>query len=111
MNENRCVCCGAVIPEGTMVCRICSGDIRKRIEETRPGETICISYDQCQQLLAQMPEPMANRVITCRVCKYRFTGEIYANCCEKQMEKTGWIVEIPVILDWFCADGERKEGR
>lgn len=23
MNEDRCVCCGAVIPEGRMVCPIC----------------------------------------------------------------------------------------
>lgn len=22
-NENRCVCCGAIIPEGTQVCPIC----------------------------------------------------------------------------------------
>lgn len=25
MNDNRCVCCGAVIPEGTQICRKCRG--------------------------------------------------------------------------------------
>lgn len=25
--ENRCVCCGAIIPEGLMVCRDCDNDI------------------------------------------------------------------------------------
>lgn len=24
MSENRCVCCGTIIPEGGMVCSICS---------------------------------------------------------------------------------------
>ena len=23
MNENRCVCCGEIIPEGRMVCPLC----------------------------------------------------------------------------------------
>lgn len=24
MSENRCVCCGTIIPEGSMVCSVCS---------------------------------------------------------------------------------------
>lgn len=27
MNENRCVCCGEIIPEGRMVCPICEGSV------------------------------------------------------------------------------------
>ena len=30
MNENRCVCCGRVIPEGRQVCPICEKEAGKR---------------------------------------------------------------------------------
>lgn len=33
MNDNRCVICGAVIPEGRMVCGACQREIDKKIEE------------------------------------------------------------------------------
>lgn len=29
MNENRCVCCGEIIPEGRMVCPKCQGQFDK----------------------------------------------------------------------------------
>ena len=29
MDEDRCVCCGAVIPEGRMVCPNCLVDVKK----------------------------------------------------------------------------------
>ena len=32
MNENRCVCCGAVIPEGRMVCPDCE----RKAEQEQP---------------------------------------------------------------------------
>lgn len=35
--EDTCVCCGAVIPEGTQVCRLCS----KKIAETKPAIAPC----------------------------------------------------------------------
>ena len=40
----------------------------------------------------------------CKDCGHRFDGEHYPNCCEVMMGKTGWIVEIPVSDDWYCAD-------
>ena len=30
MNENRCVCCGEIIPEGRMVCPACEGKISQQ---------------------------------------------------------------------------------
>ena len=30
MNDNRCVCCGRVIPEGRQVCPICEKNAGKR---------------------------------------------------------------------------------
>jgi hypothetical protein len=35
MNEDRCVCCGAVVPEGTWVCINC----KMKLEETCDGKT------------------------------------------------------------------------
>lgn len=32
MSENRCVCCGEVIPEGTQTCKTC---VRKYMEQER----------------------------------------------------------------------------
>ena len=29
MNEDRCVCCGAVVPEGRQVCPQCQGEFDK----------------------------------------------------------------------------------
>ena len=37
MAEDRCVCCGAVIPEGRMVCPNCLVTV-KRNEEKESGE-------------------------------------------------------------------------
>lgn len=33
--ENRCICCGEVIPEGRQVCPTCENDPRRTIENER----------------------------------------------------------------------------
>ena len=40
--ENRCVCCGAIIPEGRMVCPMCEmtadeGNAQNRLKEVEHG--------------------------------------------------------------------------
>lgn len=36
MNENRCVCCGEIIPEGTQVCNMCQEEAeRMKIRKER----------------------------------------------------------------------------
>ena len=47
MNENRCVCCGAIIPEGTMVCSVCS-----KVEDNPVTPTFI-----CEQLAEHFDEP------------------------------------------------------
>ena len=47
-------------------------------------------------------------VVRCKDCKHLFDGEHTKNCCDALMEKTGWLKEISVSPDWFCADGERQ---
>jgi hypothetical protein len=43
MAENKCVCCGEIIPEGTMVCSICS----KSNENLVTPEFICEQLAEC----------------------------------------------------------------
>lgn len=47
-------------------------------------------------------------VVRCKDCKHLFNGEHNENCCDMLMEKCGWLKEISVSLDWFCANGERR---
>lgn len=35
MNDNRCVCCGEVIPEGRQICIVCE---RKESKNERPAK-------------------------------------------------------------------------
>lgn len=47
-------------------------------------------------------------LVRCAECKHLFDGEHTENCCDVLMEKAGWLKEISVSTDWFCADGERR---
>ena len=47
MSENRCVCCGESIPEGTMVCSICS----------KSNENLATPEFICKQLAERFDEP------------------------------------------------------
>ena len=47
---NTCVCCGAIIPEGTLVCMMCEKEL------TVPRCTIC-------------NKPLANEVFICSSCR------------------------------------------
>lgn len=46
-----------------------------------------------------------HRLVRCKDCRHCtfYDGEQLADCMIKQ----GW---VPVKPDWFCADGEMKEG-
>lgn len=50
----------------------------------------------------------AKELVHCAECKHLFDGEHTENCCDVLMEKAGWLKEISVSPDWFCADGERR---
>lgn len=39
MQENRCICCGAVIPEGMQVCPECREEQEKKITRIHPAHT------------------------------------------------------------------------
>lgn len=40
VNENVCVVCGDVIPEGMMVCPVCGGELEKREEDRIADEKL-----------------------------------------------------------------------
>lgn len=48
-------------------------------------------------------------IVRCKDCKHLFDGEHTENCCDVLMEKAGWLKEISVSPEWFCANGERNE--
>lgn len=64
------------------------------------GERFYQSVDECQAELAEMAEMIEDMedVVRCRDCKF------HAHCRE-----SGAFKVIPPD-DWFCADGERKDG-
>lgn len=41
MNEDRCVCCGAVIPEGKLVCPQCEMNVSKHTRDPRRIDEFC----------------------------------------------------------------------
>lgn len=41
--EDRCIMCGCIIPEGRMVCPVCSGEVEERNRETEELEKILFS--------------------------------------------------------------------
>lgn len=44
MNDNRCVCCGAIIPEGRQVCPSCERDAPSLIDRLFPVSPGCGDY-------------------------------------------------------------------
>lgn len=56
-----------------------------------------------QWVLSHTPTVDAVEVVRCKDCKYHEDEEIGMVYCPNMIG--GWVVE-----NWFCADGERKEG-
>lgn len=72
-------------------------DLRERLLKSAERDTMAILKD-----------PDYIKVTRCKDCKHLFDGENTENCCDVLMEKTGWLEEISVSPDWYCADGERR---
>ena len=72
-----------------------------------------VNRNRCmEELMAEayalLKDPDRIKVTRCKDCKHLFDGEQTENCCDVLMEKTGWMHEISVSPDWYCADGERR---
>lgn len=64
-----------------------------------PGEPLVYWYD-----IEAAPTVDAVPVVRCKDCKYHEDEEIGMVYCPNALG--GWVAE-----NWFCADGERKEGQ
>ena len=80
-NEEHCVCCGAVIPEGRQVCIICG---------------LKTNY---KQSTADVVE-----VVRCKDCKHLIKDIFDRTACNRTFDMFG------VLKDDFCSYGERKDG-
>ena len=49
MGENRCVCCGTIIPEGLQVCPTCE---RKEQQQIKQTEKLCSILVSCGVMVA-----------------------------------------------------------
>ena len=81
--------------------------------------SVCESVNQCyrtidlpalRDILALLKEQEA--VVRCKDCKYAYlTDDGECKYCEMEKDDNGFLIERYSSWDWFCADGERKEGR
>ena len=64
MTNNRCVICGAIVPEGTQVCPSCESEIDKTYNQTLLGDIRGVAVYKCNKC--------GNRIYGkgnyCRVC-------------------------------------------
>ena len=49
--ENRCVCCGSIIPEGRQICRECEGS---ELTKESFGETVFLTREEAEKALKEM---------------------------------------------------------
>ena len=83
MSEDRCICCGDIVPEGRMVC------------------------PQCIKMVKEMPldltyeSPAVVMIIRCREC--RWYSKEQGVCFHPHSNR------LYVSEDFYCAEGKRRE--
>lgn len=118
-NAERCVCCGAIIPEGRQVCPACDvtgpievikGKVRERFENgvMTVLQDIEIKVDKARLIRAleldkKLRAGKLMEVVWCKDCKH--SDDIPGG----RMCRYGVCVDCVVEDDFFCRDGERKE--
>lgn len=92
--------------------RLIDADAMKRVyQEVLCSHVACIDcsffmddkYCRFETMLSEAPTINAVHVVRCKDCKYHEDEEIGMVYCPNALG--GWVAE-----NWFCADGERKEG-
>lgn len=131
MSEDRCICCGEIVPEGRMVCPNC--EKQKPIKNLSHGEMVQIAegrkkqpprYIDANKLIDlathegaygyvdvhdiyNIPAADVVKVVRCKDCRYcdvvtNNEGNVFCHKCLG-------IRYGGVELDWYCEHGERKE--
>ena len=124
--EDRCVCCGAIIPEGRQVCLNCEMGVNEKTKLIdankvfeRANEVTFMGFraeerkkhfmDLVSEILKQ-PTVDAVEVVRCKDCKHyvQFLRDekecrctIFSGCYDRP---------YPTEPDDFCSYGERREG-
>ena len=129
---NRCVCCGAVIPEGRQVCPVCETreafsncdnspvtmifhDMQTKMERgvVEAFQQIDINIDKAGVIRALEAERMRRagelvEVVRCKDCKWSSWDCEW--CLNPDLAISGDdATHLYIVPEWFCADGERKE--
>lgn len=87
MSEDRCICCGEIVPEGRMVCPACE----KRAEKER---------DLAEELVSKWARGELVEVVRCKDCKfYNQRGSCFLRFTNLAL----------IDKNNFCSCGRRKE--
>lgn len=70
-----------------------------------PGVHPKLDRDAVEEILFAIPAANVRRVVRCRDCKHRDPEDRKCDCGGLEHAHM-----FPVSDDWFCADGERKDG-
>lgn len=81
--------------------------LKQYTERERDGNLVfaaCEIKQDFADMISNVPNVDAVPVVRCRECKYHEDEEIGMVYCPNALG--GWVAE-----NWFCAEGERKEGQ
>lgn len=93
------------LEERVAIMRESMESLEKRCNTLDALEQRCKTLEALEK---RLKDPDRINVTHCKDCKHLFDGEQTENCCDVLMEKTGWMHEISVSPDWYCADGETR---
>lgn len=129
MSEDRCVICGAYVPEGRMICPECEkrpmknlshGEMvqiaegkKSRMQQLIDGRFCTpLTFEQSSAkdtcLMCGRPFKDFVKVVRCKDCKW--SNDDCSECMNPTLALGGDYTSCLYIEpNWFCADGRRKE--
>lgn len=105
MSEDRCVCCGEIVPEGRMVCQQCINMVKEtpRFYGLYTPLTFepSLTKDACPMCKRPFNKDFVE-VVRCKNCEWwtKQKDSLQGKCILYGTYPTG---------NWYCANGKRKE--
>ena len=81
----------------------------KRAQYVDDDYVDCVEVSLLQTAVKLLKQSTPMPIVRCKDCRHLFDGEHTENCCDVLMEKSGWLKEISVSPDFYCASGEGYE--
>ena len=94
MSEDRCICCGDIVPEGRMVCPIC-------LAKLKDAPTTLRTMTLEEELVGKWATGKLIEPISCREC--RWYSKEQGVCFHPHSNR------LYVSEDFYCAYGKRRE--